>query len=632
MAIWDIKEIYNLQRSNQWAFKGDRCVFGGGYTSPADLNTIDFMSAAAGGTAADFGDLTAARGTMQDNYGTHTRGIFAGGKNLNTIDFVTIATTGDATDFGDLLQTRRYVAGGGNATRGIYGGGISPNPSNGHYDIIEYLTGASTGNTADFGDLTQTLERLCSLSSPTRQVWAAGAVPGDTVQNTIQFVSTATMGNAIDFGDLGTAKYGPMGVSDGIRGLVCGGNAGAPGHADFNHIESINFATAGNASDFGDLSGAYLASGSASAGTGATRGFVGHDGGATGVDMIQISTGGNGTDFGDISVARGGYAGVSNGHGGLGTDDIQRPSVTYMPGSGRALFNGGQLGNDALTSTVEMFHISTAGNAVDFGELNTVVSNGPGNGASNTRSVMYTGYSPASPYYDNTIQATTFSSFGNYFDFGDPTQQRYATSYGNIGSPTRAVFMGGYAPGSPYYVNIIDYITIATVGNGTDFGDLAAATNNMAGCGSSTRGIGMGGYTGSQDDTIQYVTIASTGNATDFGNLTAAKNQGAGVSSSTRGIMGGGKTPTALNVIEYITIASTGNGTDFGDLTQARNSIASASSSDRGVFMGGSTPSKVNTVDFITIASTGDAADFGDLTVATREAGGTSDSHGGLHG
>ena len=92
MAIWDIKEIYNLQRSNGWAFKGDRCVFGAG----SDSNVIDFMSAAAGGTAADFGDLTAARGHMQDNYGTHTRGIFAGGANLNTIDFVTIATTGNA--------------------------------------------------------------------------------------------------------------------------------------------------------------------------------------------------------------------------------------------------------------------------------------------------------------------------------------------------------------------------------------------------------------------------------------------------------------------------------------------------------------------------------------------------------
>ena len=124
MAVWKIKEIYNLQRSNDWIPKGNICVFAGGYTS-SNVNTIDFVSAAAGGTAADFGDLTAARGTMQDNYGTQTRGIFAGGANLNTIDYVTIATTGNAADFGDLTQARRYVAGGGNATRGIYGGGIS---------------------------------------------------------------------------------------------------------------------------------------------------------------------------------------------------------------------------------------------------------------------------------------------------------------------------------------------------------------------------------------------------------------------------------------------------------------------------------------------------------------------------
>ena len=77
MAIWDIKKVYKKERANEWVNKGDRCVFGGGDDGSA-TNVIDYMSAAAGGTAADFGDLTAARATMQDNYGTHVRGIFAG--------------------------------------------------------------------------------------------------------------------------------------------------------------------------------------------------------------------------------------------------------------------------------------------------------------------------------------------------------------------------------------------------------------------------------------------------------------------------------------------------------------------------------------------------------------------------
>ena len=39
---------------------------------------------------------------------------------------------------------------------------------------------------------------------------------------------------------------------------------------------------------------------------------------------------------------------------------------------------------------------------------------------------------------------------------------------------------------------------------------------------------------------MDYVTIASTGNATDFGNLLAARNRQAGIGSTTRGVFGGG--------------------------------------------------------------------------------------------
>tara|TARA_R100000995_G_scaffold9726_1_gene4111 strand:+ start:943 stop:2817 length:1875 start_codon:yes stop_codon:yes gene_type:complete len=624
MALWNIKEIYNLQRSNDWILKGDRCVFAGGYASSSNQNIIDFISAAAGGTAADFGDLTAARGTMQDNYGTLTRGIIAGGANLNTIDFVTIATTGNAADFGDLTQTRRYVAGGGNTTRGIYGGGISPNPSNGHYNIIEFLTGASLGNAADFGDLTQSLERLCSLSSPTRQIWAAGSTPGDNVQNTIQSVQTATMGNATDFGDLGTAKYGPMGVSNGIRGLVCGGNAGAPGHADFNHIEFITFATTGNAADFGDLTGSYLASGSAS---GTTRGLVGHDGGATGLDMITISTTGNATDFADISVARSGYAGVSNGHGGLNLDDVQRPSATYMPGSGRTLiFGGNRSGGDSLN--VDMFHVTTLGNASDFGDLSRINDNNTAC-ASVTRGICDIGAVP-SDTYNTHIDSIEFQSQGNSADFGDATVATNRRA--GFSSTTRGVFSGGSVPDSQ--TNVIDFITIASASNATDFGDSTVARQESKSFSSLTRGVVGGGYTGSYSDVIDYVTIASAGNATDFGNLTAADQPGGGLSNSVRGLFGGGDDGggTIDDEIQYVTIASTGNTTDFGDLTQARNKMGNGSTETRGCFAGGQSPTLRNTIDYVTIASTGNAADFGDLTDTNSRTSGTSDAHGGLQG
>ena len=78
---------------------------------------------------------------------------------------------------------------------------------------------------------------------------------------------------------------------------------------------------------------------------------------------------------------------------------------------------------------------------------------------------------------------------------------------------------GGRSPGSTY-VNSIEYITIATLGNALNFGDLTAVTAESAAMASSTRAINAGGENGSASvNIINYVTIASTGNATDFGDL-----------------------------------------------------------------------------------------------------------------
>ena len=69
---------------------------------------------------------------------------------------------------------------------------------------------------------------------------------------------------------------------------------------------------------------------------------------------------------------------------------------------------------------------------------------------------------------------------------------------------------------------------------------------------------------------MQYITIATEGDTTDFGDLTGNRRDTAACASSTRGIVAGGKTPSYVNIIEYVEIASTGNATDFGDLTSTR--------------------------------------------------------------
>jgi hypothetical protein len=47
----------------------------------------------------------------------------------------------------------------------------------------------------------------------------------------------------------------------------------------------------------------------------------------------------------------------------------------------------------------------------------------------------------------------------------------------------------------PGQTNVIDFITISTLGNAIDFGDLTASKSiGIAACSSSTRGVFGGGY------------------------------------------------------------------------------------------------------------------------------------------
>ena len=91
--------------------------------------------------------------------------------------------------------------------------------------------------------------------------------------------------------------------------------------------------------------------------------------------------------------------------------------------------------------------------------------------------------------------------------------------------------------------------------------------------GTGTRGIFFGGNNGSTYDDIEFITISTLGNTADFGNLTQDKLACGTCGSRTRGIAAAGQTsPGYSNVINFITFSSTGNASDFGDLTLASSS------------------------------------------------------------
>ena len=191
----------------------------------------------------------------------------------------------------------------------------------------------------------------------------------------------------------------------------------------------------------------------------------------------------------------------------------------------------------------------------------------------------------------------------------------YGPSFYGSGSGTpalqRGLFLGGNDSGGD--TNRIQYISIPSTGNATDFGDLTVTRRELGAVSSSTRACAIAGSAASESDVIDYVTVASTGNATDFGDLTDGYLQTSAASNGTRAVVAAGNNGSNTNIIEYFTIASTGNASDFGDLTNTQRSSQCLASSTRWVRCGGFT----NIMDYVTIASTGNAVDFGDLAVYT---------------
>ena len=266
------------------------------------------------------------------------------------------------------------------------------------------------------------------------------------------------------------------------------------------------------------------------------------------IQTIDIATKGNGIRFGDLSnlISSTGCCGSATRGFVAGGTDFDSPSYSR-------------------TDHIDYVVMSSLGGGNDFGNL-TVARRYLGGANDSTRGVFAGGDNPSNPGGLDTIDYITMASTGEATDFGSLMQP--TNDVGSCTSPTRGFIFADGATSK-----LIQFFTIQTLGDATKFGDLTA--NNVrypAGLSNNTRGVRGGGSTPSGlstvEDVIDYWTMASEGNATDFGNLTVARNLLASCSSKTRGVFAGGyDSPVTFNTMDFITIASTGNATDFGDLT-----------------------------------------------------------------
>jgi len=314
----------------------------------------------------------------------------------------------------------------------------------------------------------------------------------------------------------------------------------------------------GESLGFGNVSGEYYAP------TYGDRGiFAARDAAPQNIiSYITISSAGNATDFGDLS----------------GAANLQYHSATSNSTNNRALFN--------RSASMTYVTITSTGNAAAFGNSynNCYNKSGCSNGTTN-RGVFGAGNAPkdtnAVMEYRNISVLGDAVFFGNLWQDGAGHQRGKTGACSNL-TNDRGVFGGGQYSGS--YFDVIDYITISSTGNSTNFGDLTQSRDKLdaASNGISNRGLFAGGYTGAaRINTIDYITITSTGNATNFGDMTSIRMGLAATSNAhgDRAVFAGGRAGGAniINVIDYVTISNTGNATDFGDLTHTSENFCATS-------------------------------------------------------
>ena len=303
------------------------------------------------------------------------------------------------------------------------------------------------------------------------------------------------------------------------RGIFVSGTiVQIPATSNVNVTDYITISTLGNSLDFGDSTavGNEQKGGCASS----TRGVY-HTTSSNSLEYITISSTGNAFDFGDLN------------YGGAGASIRQ---TQLCSNSSRGLISAGYI--NGPVNYIEFINISTLGNASSFGNLLTAAF-GPGASvASPTRAVHFLSQTPGN---NNILEFNTILTLGNAQDFGDLVSGPGMRNCGSCSSSVRGIFAGG-GTSPPSGINTIEYITIATLGDSIDFGDLVKSSNfRLSGTSSSTRGIFGGGETigspgGAIINSIDYITISSTGNAQDFGDLILARSGGSSLSDAHGGL------------------------------------------------------------------------------------------------
>ena len=264
-----------------------------------------------------------------------------------------------------------------------------------------------------------------------------------------------------------------------------------------------------------------------------------------------------------------------------GTNTAVSNRVRAVTAGGR---NYNDSGNYVYIRDIQYITISLLGSAGDFGDLYS--SGGRFNmmGVSDGTYGLFAGGTGASSSSYKGIHKITIATGGSSSSSNSLSTQRISGA--GFSDGTYGFFAGGYVSGSGA-LRSIDYRVISTGGSVSNFGNLMAysGSEEISACSNATYGVIFGGRQVGGSDTgargviysnaMEYVTMATQGDATDFGTLPVGVNQSAAMSNPTTGVRAGGVyNGSNSNVIEYWQFDTPGSAQDFGNLVQSRKGHA----------------------------------------------------------
>ena len=255
-----------------------------------------------------------------------------------------------------------------------------------------------------------------------------------------QTFNIITGGTAVNIDvDQLTGLHSGAAVNSKTRGVTMGGRANPSPYAQSNVIQFFEFVSRGNYADFGDLT----ESKGRNTGHGdPTRGlsFGKQNAGSNVIEFITIASKGNGTDFGDSTQAR--------------------EMGNALGNRTRACHAGGNTPGDNHKNTIDFVTIQSLGNAIDFGdEQETIYSRGAM--CNSTRGLLAGGYGGT----DTRIEMITIHTTGNAITFGELNRGGFGRS--GTSSPITGITASGTSGST-----VIEKVTMATLGDSIDFGDL----------------------------------------------------------------------------------------------------------------------------------------------------------------